>query len=62
MEAKTEDRNRDLDRADKLKESAIGLAGEVLRAPTTEGGGQVPTSGVGKKTNKIIRDVDKGLK
>jgi hypothetical protein len=62
LEAKTEDRNRDLDREDKLKEAAIGLAGEVIRVPTTEAGGQVGVSGVGKKASRIIKDVDKGLK
>jgi multidrug resistance efflux pump len=63
MEAKTENQNRDLDRADKMKETAIGLAGEVIRAPTAgESGKQVSTDKVGKKTRKIIADVDKGLK
>jgi len=62
MEARTENQNRDLDREDKLKEAAIGLAGEVIRAPTTEAGGQVGVSGVGKKASRIIKDVDKGLK
>ena len=63
MEAKTEDRNRDLDRQDKMRESAIGLAADVIRSPTAgESGKQVSTDAVGKKTRKIIADVDKGLK
>ena len=63
MEAKTENSNRDLDRADKFKESAIALAGKVIGAPTAgESGKQVSTDAVGKKTSKIIKDVDKGLK
>jgi hypothetical protein len=62
MEAKTENQNRDLDREAKERESAIALAADVIRAPTTEGGGQVSTSGVGKRASKIIKDVDKGLK
>lgn len=62
QEAKTENQNRDRDREAKLHETAIGLAGDVIRAPTTEAGGQVGVSGVGKKASKIIRDVDKGLK
>jgi hypothetical protein len=62
QEAATEDQNRDKDRTAKLHETAIGLAGDVIRAPTTEGGGQVSTSGVGKKASKIIKQVDKGLK
>jgi hypothetical protein len=60
-EARTEDENRDRDREAKLHETAIGLAGDLIRAPTTEGGGQVATSGVGKRASKIIKDVDKGL-
>jgi hypothetical protein len=63
MEAKTENQNRDLDRQDKMRESAIGLAADVIRAPTAgESGKQVSTDKVGKKTRKIIADVDKGLK
>src|ERR1700744_4090723 len=63
LEAKTENQNRDLDRADKMKESAINLAGEVIRAPAAgESGKQVSTDAIGKKTSKIIKDVDKGLK
>jgi hypothetical protein len=63
MEAKTENQNRDLDRQDKMRESAIGLAADVIRAPTAgESGKQVSTDAVGKKTRKIIKDVDKGLK
>lgn len=62
MEAHTENENRDKDREAKLHETAIGLAGNVIKAPTTENGGQVGVAGVGKKTSKIIRDVDKGFK
>ena len=61
-EAETENQNRDKDRLAKLHETAIGLAGNLVRAPTTEGGGQVSTSGVGVKARKIINDVDNGLK
>jgi len=61
-EAETENRNRDQDRAAKLHETAIALAGDLIKAPTTEGGGQVSTSGVGHRASKIIKDADKGLK
>ena len=61
-EAATEDQNRDLDREAKLKETAIGLAGDVLKRPTAgESGRQVDVTGVGHKAHKIIADVDKGL-
>jgi hypothetical protein len=63
QEAQTENENRDLDRADKMKEAAIALAGEVIRAPAAgESGKQVSTEKIGHKTSKIIKDVDKGLK
>jgi hypothetical protein len=63
MEARTENENRDLDREDKMKEAAIGLAGDVIRRPPAgESGQQVSTDKVGRKTSKIIKDVDKGLK
>jgi hypothetical protein len=61
-EAATENQNRDQDRLAKLHETAIGLAGDVIKAPTTEAGGQVGVGGVGKKASRIIKDVDKGLK
>jgi hypothetical protein len=62
-EAATEDANRDKDREAKLHETAIGLAGDVIRAPTAgESGKQVGVSDVGKKASKIIKQVDKGLK
>lgn len=62
-EAETEDQNRDKDREAKLHETAIGLASDVIRAPTAgESGKQVSTDGAGKKAHKIIKDVDKGLK
>lgn len=61
-EAATEDQNRDQDREAKLKETAIALAGDVIKAPTAgESGKQVSVEGVGKKAHKIIADVDKGL-
>jgi hypothetical protein len=63
MEAHTERQNRALDREDKAKESAIALAGDVIRAPSAgESGGQVSVTGAGKKAAKIIKDADKGLK
>ena len=62
MEARTENENRDRDREAKERESAIALAGDVIRAPTAgESGKQVSTDAVGKKTRKIIKDVDKGI-
>ena len=61
-EAEVENENRDKDREAKEVESAIGLAGNVIRAPTKgESGAQVSVDGVGKKTTKIIKDVSKGL-
>jgi hypothetical protein len=63
QESRTEAENRDKDREDKLRESALALAGEVIRAPAAgESGQQVSVAKVGKKTNDIIKDVDKGLK
>lgn len=59
--AETEAQNRDLDREAQEREAAIQLAGDVIRAPTTEGGGQVATAGAGKRARRIIKDVDKGL-
>jgi hypothetical protein len=56
-----EDRAREQDSKDRERESAINLASDIIRAPTTEGGGQVPVSGAGKKAKKIIKDVDRGL-
>jgi len=62
-ESALEDRNRDLDRQDKLRESAIQLAGDVIRAPTAgESGKQVSVTQAGSKARKIIKDADKGLK
>jgi len=61
-EAATEDDNRDLDRQAKERETAIGLAADVIRAPTQgESGKQVSVEKVGEKTNRIIQSVDKGL-
>ena len=61
-EAATEDHNRDLDRQAKERETAIGLAADVIRAPTQgESGKQVSVEKVGEKTNRIIQSVDKGL-
>jgi len=63
QEAQTENQNRDLDREAKEKETAIDLAKAVIGAPTAgENGGQVGVGNVGKKANKIIKQVDKGLK
>ena len=62
IEAQTENQNRDLDRVAKERESAIGLASDVVRAPTTETGKQTGVAGAGEKATKIIREVDKGLK
>jgi hypothetical protein len=59
--ASVEDQNRDLDREAKERDAAIKLASDVIRAPTTEGGGQVSVAGAGRKAKKIIKDVDKGL-
>jgi hypothetical protein len=57
-----EDQNRDEDRKDKLHEAAIGLAGDVIRAPTQgESGKQVNVGDAGKKASKIIKDADEGL-
>lgn len=61
-EAATEDHNRDLDRQAKLQETAIGLAGDVMKRPTAgESGKQVAAKGVGTQAHKIISEVDKGL-
>ena len=62
QEAQVENHNRDLDRAAKEKDTAIDLAKAVIGAPTAgESGKQVGVSTVGAKTNKIIKDVDKGV-
>lgn len=61
-EAATEDHNRDLDRDAKLKETAIALAGDVMKRPAAgESGKQVSAKGVGHQAHKIISEVDKGL-
>jgi hypothetical protein len=60
-ELANEDAAREQDARDKEREAAINLASDVIRAPTTEGGGQVNVAGAGKKAKKIIRDVDKGV-
>jgi hypothetical protein len=57
-----EDRSREQDAKDRERESAINLAADVIRAPTTEGGGQVSVKGAGRKAKAIIKDVDKGVK
>jgi hypothetical protein len=70
FEAHNENQNRDQDRIAaereaqmKERDSALDLAKSVIGAPTQgESGKQVGVSTVGAKTNKIIRDVDKGLK
>lgn len=61
--ARTEDQNRDQDREGRELDAALGLAKAVVTAPTAgESGKQVDVSSVGKKTTKIIKQVDKGLK
>jgi hypothetical protein len=57
-----EDKAREQDAKDKEREAAINLASDVIRAPTTEGGGQVSVKGAGKKAKAIIKDVDQGVK
>ncbi len=58
-----ENQNRDQDRAAKEKDTAIDLAKAVIGAPTQgESGKQVGVGNVGKKTTKIIKQVDKGIK
>jgi hypothetical protein len=54
FEARMENQNRDQDREAKERESAIGLAKDVIMDPSG-------VSGAGKKATKIISDVDKGL-
>jgi hypothetical protein len=62
MQAKTEDRNRDLDREAAEREAAIALAGDVIKAPTAgESGKQVDVSKAGHKARKIIETVDKSV-
>ena len=61
-EIKQEDRAREQDAQMRERESAINLASDVIRAPTTKGGGQVSVKGAGRKAKAIIRDVDKGVK
>ena len=56
-----EDRSREQDAKDKEREAAINLASDVIRAPTTEGGGQVSVKGAGRKAKAIIKDVDRGI-
>lgn len=53
--ADIENTNRDLDRAAKERESAIGLAKDVILDPTH-------VQNAGKKATKIIKDVDAGMK
>lgn len=61
-EAATENQNRDQDREAKLQETAIALAGDVIKAPTAgESGKQVSVKDAGKKAHGIIKDVDRGL-
>jgi hypothetical protein len=62
QEAATENSNRDQDREAKERETAIDLAKSVIGAPTArESGKQVGVADVGKKTTKIIKQVDKGI-
>jgi hypothetical protein len=61
-EAAVENDNRDQDRLAGEREAAIGLAADVIKAPTAgESGKQVSVADAGKKAHKIIRDVDRGL-
>ena len=60
-EIKQEDRAREQDAQTRERESAINLASDVIRAPTTEGGGQVSVKGAGRKAKAIIKDVDRGI-
>lgn len=56
----SESRNREYEA--KERDAALGLAKAVITAPTAgESGKQVGVGEVGNKTNKIIRQVDKGL-
>jgi hypothetical protein len=61
-QASIENENRDLDRAAKERESAIGLVADVIRAPVTESGSQIGVKGAGQKANRLIEEVDKGMK
>jgi hypothetical protein len=61
-ESATENQNRDQDRVAKEREAAIGLAADLIRAPTTESGRPTGVAGAGQKANKIIAEVDKGIK
>jgi hypothetical protein len=63
QELAAEDRARESDAQQKDKQAAIGLAADVIRAPTAgESGKQVSVADAGKKAKRIIRDVDSGLK
>ena len=57
-----EDRVREADAAAKERETAIGLASDVIRAPTNEAGRPTGVAGAGQKASKIIADVDKSIK
>lgn len=62
QQAETEDRNRDLDREAKERETAMQVAQAVIKAPTSgESGNQVNVTGAGQKARKIIKEVDKGV-
>jgi hypothetical protein len=56
-----EDKAREQDAIARDRQAAIDLASNVIKAPTTEGGGQVSVKGAGKKAKAIIKDVDKGV-
>jgi hypothetical protein len=61
-EAQIENQNRDLDREAKERDAALELARAVIGAPTAgESGKQVAVDKVGRKTTKIIKEVDRGL-
>jgi hypothetical protein len=62
LELQHEDHAREQDAIMREKESAIQLAGDVIRAPTAgESGKQVNVTKAGKKAKQIIKDVDAGV-
>jgi hypothetical protein len=62
VELQHEDHAREQDALMRERESAINLAGEVIRAPTAgESGKQVSVTSAGKKAKQIIKDVSKGV-
>jgi hypothetical protein len=62
LELQHEDHAREQDAIARERESAINLAGEIIRAPTVgESGKQVGVTKAGLKAKKIIKDVSKGV-